>query len=104
MLSCEIPTKDMLPQDVVSINIDDPGCDLDCAMEKAFAKAEERDNAPVLLGWFDKEGQSYGPSGECCVEGEPSWLSFSYAHGGNFAVDVNQEQYVFVFRQSHGLP
>jgi hypothetical protein len=34
------------------------------------------------------------------VEGEPDWLAYALANDADLAVDVNDEQYVFVFRKS----
>lgn len=104
MLSCEIPSLGMFETDVVHLDIDEARCDLECAREAAIQKATAYDNSPQLISWFDKRSQSYFPSDECCVEGEPSWLAYGLAHGADLTVDVNDEDYVFMFRKSHGLP
>ncbi len=103
MLSCEIPTTEMLPATVVTIEAD-ADCDFDRAMKLAVAQAEARDNAPRLLGWFDRKSERFSPGDECCVEGEPSWLAFAQAKGADLTIDINKGEYVFVFRMSHGLP
>ncbi|RPJ02024.1 MAG: hypothetical protein EHM36_12885 [Deltaproteobacteria bacterium] len=103
MEACEIPRQDMLPPTVVHLEIKDPSCDFECVMKAAKVKAESYDNAPRLLSWFDKKGGSFSP-GDCCVEGEPSWLAFAQAKGADLTIDVNNEDYIFVFRMSHGLP
>lgn len=101
---CEIPNKQMLPPTVIHLEIDDPDCDFDCAFQAAADKVSEYDNCPVLLSWFDKKDEAIFPKGECCVEGEPTWLAFGEAQGADLTVDVNNEEFIFLFRKSHGLP
>jgi hypothetical protein len=102
--ACEIPSEDMLLPRVVNLELDDSQCEFDCAKEAAIAEARSYDNAPQLVSWFDKKGQHSFPEDECCVEGEPSWLAYGAAHGADLTVDVNREDYVFMFRLSHGEP
>lgn len=104
MESCEIPTKDILIPNVVHLDIDQSRCDFECAKEAALDEARSYDNAPKLVSWFDKRHQSFYPEGECCVEGEPSWLSYGAANGADLTIDIGNEDYVFMFRKSHGSP
>ena len=104
MQACEIPSEDLLAPAVVEIEITDPQCDFDCAREVAMIEARSYDNAPRLVSWFDRKRESFFPQGECCVEGEPSWLAYGAARGADLTVDVNHEDYVFMFRTSHGVP
>jgi len=103
MEACEIPSGDIRLPNVVHLGISDPQCDFDCAREAAIAEARLYDDAPELLTWFDKKRQSFYPIDECCVEGEPSWLAYATAKGADLTVDVNHEDYLFLFRSSRGL-
>lgn len=101
MQECQVPTADMLPN---PIRIQAESCDFDCAKEKAFSEAADQDNSPKLVSWFDKKHQKYVPEGECCVEGEPAWLVYGLARQADLCVDINNEEFVFLFRRSHGIP
>jgi hypothetical protein len=93
-----------LPQTVINMDIDTSDCDFDCVFNAVSERAHDFDNCPELLSWFDKSDQTYFPKGECCVEGEPSWLAFGEGQKSDLTIDVNNEEYVFLFRKSHGLP
>jgi hypothetical protein len=52
----------------------------------------------MLLSWFDKKNGRYSPYDvECCGEGKPSWVEYAKSRGGNLTIDINNEDYVFVF-------
>ncbi len=99
MLSCEIPNEDLLPSPVVHLQIEDPNCDFDCAFAAAYDRAEQYCNTPELLSWYDKNSQSHFPRGECCLEGEPSWVAFAEGNKAELTVNINDEEYVFIFRE-----
>ncbi len=99
MQDCQIPSKEILP-DPVRIKIHEESCDFDCIKQKATAKAGEVGESPELLSWFDKKRGVYSPNDECCVEGEPNWLAYALAKKADLCVDVNNEEYVFMFRDS----
>ncbi len=103
MEQCQIPKPDMLPNPV-RLKIDDETCDFDCAREKAIAQATVFDKSPRLLSWYDAKRKLYAPNDECCVPGEPNWLAYALARKADFSVDVNDEEYVFVFKGSQLLP
>ncbi len=96
---CQIPTLSMLPNPI-RIKISDESCDFECAKKKAVSKAMAYDNSPELLSWYDKKRHIYSPNDECCVEGEPNWLAFALAKNADLTIDINNEEYVFVFRKS----
>jgi hypothetical protein len=52
----------------------------------------------MLLSWFDKKSGRYSPhEAECCKEGKPSWVEYAKSRGGNLTIDINDEDFVFVF-------
>ncbi len=99
MENCQVPTLSMLPNPII-MKIADEGCDFECAKQKALSKAMAFSGSPELLGWYDGNRRVYDPDDECCVEGEPNWLAYALAKDADLAIDVNDEQYVFVFRKS----
>jgi hypothetical protein len=100
MEACEIPREDMLPRPVARLKIEDKNCAFDCVKEAAVDLAEKYGANTRLLSWFDKKGQAHSQIDECCDEGQPSWVAYAEAHDANLTVDVNQEDYVFIFHQS----
>jgi len=99
MEDCQRPTLSMLPNPIV-LKIADEGCEFECVKQKAVSKARAFSVSPELLSWYDRKRQVYAPNDECCVEGEPNWLASALAKGADLAVDVNDEEYVFVFLKS----
>ena len=100
MEACEIPGEELLPPPVVHMKIQDASCDLNCATRKATSMARKYGNEPQLLSWFDKRGETHSLLGECCVEGEPSWIASAEARNANLTVEVDGGNYVFIFHQS----
>ena len=68
--------------------------------EAAIAVAKNYGYESHLLSWFDKRGGTHSLMDECCVDGEPSWIASAEARNGNLTIDVNDEDYVFIFHQS----
>lgn len=99
MEACEIPREEILPRPVARLKIEDENCAFECAKEAAIDLAEKYGANSQLLSWFDKKGQIHSQLDECCVEGQPSWIAYAEARDANLTVDVNQEDYVFIFHQ-----
>jgi hypothetical protein len=58
----------------------------------------------MLLSWFDKKSGRYSPhEAECCPEGKPSWVEYARSRGGSLTIDINDEEFVFVFMGKPGL-
>lgn len=103
MEACEIPREDLLPAPVIHLSVEERSCDFECAKEAATALARTYGNEPRLLSWFDRKRQAHSLIDECCVEGEPSWIASAAAHDANLTIDVNREDYVFIFHQERKL-
>lgn len=102
MLACEYPHRDMLP---TPVHLKIRG-DLDFIKAQSIAKGQARAyySDPVLLSWFDKKGGRYSPhEAECCGEGKPSWVEYAKSRGANLTIDINNEDYVFLFMAKPGL-
>jgi hypothetical protein len=80
------------------------GSQLDFSEAKALADDRVRKvtSDPMLLAWFDKKEAKFSPNVTCCGDDKPTWLIYAESCGGDISVDVNDEEYVFVYRD--GLP
>jgi hypothetical protein len=104
MQQCQIPREDYLPPQVIHLTIEDERCDLECARQAAIEEAMQYDNAPRLVSWFDRRGENFSTRDRECRDGEPSWVLYAEDQGADLTIDINNEDYVFIFRKSHGLP
>lgn len=98
MTICRAVTKDVLT-DPVEIRIDNENLDFETARLLADKKAMEMASEPMLLGWYDSAMGRYSPKVECCSEHKPGWIVYSEARGGNITIDINNEQYVFIYAE-----
>jgi len=71
--------------------------DFDTARRLADKKAREISADPMLLAWYDRKAGMYSPDPVCCSYDKPGWLVYAEARGGTIAVDVNDEEYVFMY-------
>jgi hypothetical protein len=98
MQQCEIPEKEMLPNPVY-VQLDKTGLDFEYARNAAGNLAKKLYWEPMLLSWFDKNAGKYSPQDViCCAKGKLGWVEYARARGGDFTVDINHEEYVFIFR------
>ena len=104
MERCEIPKEDMLPNPVHH-KLEESGLDFERAQKAAKNLAMTYFSDAMLLSWFDRKAGRYSPQVvECCKEGgPPSWIEYATSRGGNLTIDINDEEYVFVFRGKQGL-
>ncbi len=98
MASCVPLRAEMLPNRL-SVSTCGAEIDFDGARRLADEKARERFEEPMLMAWFDSKAQRFSPNVECCQETKPSWLVYAETRGGEFSVDINDLEYVFVYRQ-----
>jgi hypothetical protein len=96
MMACERPESYMLPNPV-HLRIEE-GLDFHKAQRIAKDQAKSYYSDAMLLSWFDKKNGRYSPYDvECCADGKPSWVEYAKSRGGNLTIDINDEDYVFVF-------
>jgi hypothetical protein len=67
------------------------------AKEIADGKAKGVSSDAMLLAWFDKKTGEVSPRVECCREDKPGWLVYAESRGGKIVIDINDEEYVFVY-------
>ncbi len=101
MNTCMRFTKDMLSNPIEIIT--GPGSvDFGTARIMSDHKAKEVTDDPMLLAWFDRKAGTYSPNVICCDTSKPTWLLYAESCGGTIGVNVNDGEYVFVYRE--GLP
>ncbi len=96
MINCAYVTKWML-NNPIEVRIGDR---LDFSTAKFIADRRAREQAaePMLLAWFDKRSGKFAPAQMCCDRDKPSWLVYAETRGAQIAVDINNEDYVFLYR------
>ena len=99
MMDCNYVTRDMLAHPVV-VRVEDKSLDFAGAKALADRKARELSSDPMLIAWFDRKERRFSPDSICCDRDKPSWLVYAEARGGDISVDINNEEYVFVYRPS----
>ncbi|MDY6851653.1 MAG: AF1514 family protein [Thermodesulfobacteriota bacterium] len=68
------------------------------ALELAKDEARQRLDDPMLLAWYEQEGERFSPRVQCCGEDEPAWAVYARSRGGKLRVEVNKGEYIFIFR------
>lgn len=102
MRMCEIPNVKSLPTPV-HMRIPEA---LDFTRAQRLAKEQARSfyHDAMLLSWYDRENGRYSPHDvECCSDGKPSWVEYANSREGNLTIDINDEEYIFIFRGKPGL-
>jgi hypothetical protein len=97
MVKCHVPKADMLPNPI-HIKVEKADLDFNKALVIAKKEAEGYRVDAMLLSWYDKKRDFYSPQVECCGEDEPSWVVYAKSRGGDLTIDINDEEYVFIFR------
>ncbi len=97
MVDCKYITWDMLTNPV-SVRINDGPADFLSAKYLADHKAKELSSDPMLLAWFDRKRGTFSPDVICCGDIKPSWLVYADSRGADISVDINDLDYVFVYK------
>ena len=98
MSKCVALTRGML-RDPVHLRIDAANLDFPVARKFADRCARELCPEPMLLAWFEQRSGRFSPQVPCCREDKPPWLTYAEARGGDLVIDINDEEYVFVYRR-----
>ena len=84
------------------LNIDYNDLNFESARNAARERVKTYDSDPMLVGWYDRKGGKESPSEGCEEEeSDPAWVSYAKAHGGNLTVNVNDGEYIFIYRSEH---
>lgn len=77
------------------------GGDVDFAEAREAAEQFiiDRITDPILIAWYDgKRNEEHPKVPEC--QHKPGWLSYAEGHGGRLRVDINEDEYSFIFAES----
>jgi hypothetical protein len=96
MPGCVELTKEMLSSPF-ELSISDNDLTFSEAREIADRKAFEINPDAMLLAWFDRKSGTFSPRVECCSDKKPGWLVYAESRGGEIVIDINDEEYVFVY-------
>ena len=103
MVECKTPSEQELPG-VVPLKMEGPDLNIDKAKEAAKRFAHTYVSDPELVGWYDGNSNKFEREGETCGDGKPDWIEYARSKGGNLTVNVNGEQFVFIFRGVQTFP
>ncbi len=96
MTSCQEIRRDMLNAPIEILT--DHSVGFAEARTLADEKVRNAVEAPMLLAWFDRNARRFSPDVICCGTDKPTWLVYAESRGGTISVDINNEEYVFVYR------
>ncbi len=99
MTNCKHLTKEMLNHPV-QMRVDDMRLNFCSAKAIADRKAHEMSSDPMLVAWFDRNGGKFSPDTICCDREKPSWLVYAESRGADISVDINDQDYVFVYKSA----
>ena len=99
MTDCKYITKDMLSHPVM-LRVNDVSLDYFSAKILADRKAKELSSDPMLMAWFDRNSGTFAPDSICCDRDKPSWLVYAESRGADISVDINDQDYVFVYKDA----
>lgn len=82
----------------------EPGAlDFDTAQTIADKKVKSLCPNPQLVSWYDATTGKSHPAVESSYSGKPGWLLYAESCHGDVTVDINDEQYVFVYSSRYRL-
>jgi hypothetical protein len=96
MIECIALQKDML-KNPIHIRVDDE-LDFTRAKQLADREAQKLAGDPMLLAWYNAKTGEFSPPVTCCGEDRPAWLIYAESRGGSICIDINEEEFVFVYR------
>ena len=103
MRACEIPKEESLFTPV-HLKLEGRELDFQRAERAAINLARAYYTEPVVLSWYDGKKGIFSPGDvERCVEGKPGWVDYAKSRGGNLTIDINDEEYVFIFQGKPNL-
>ncbi|WP_157067451.1 AF1514 family protein [Desulfosarcina cetonica] len=49
------------------------------------------------MSWYDATTGDHYPDMECTAAGKPGWLDYAEARNCDMTVDINDEQFIFIY-------
>ncbi|MDY6879004.1 MAG: AF1514 family protein [Desulfatiglans sp.] len=96
MSECRKVTREVLT-DPIDLKIKRDNLDFPTAKMIADQRAAEIAGEPMLLGWYNSHTSRFSPDVVCCSEEKPGWIVYAESRGGNITIDINAEEYVFIY-------
>ncbi len=90
--------KDMLRKPI-HVRVEEE-LDFSRAKELADREARKKSADPMLLAWYAGKTGEFSPNVPYCGKDKPGWLVYAESRGGDICIDINDEEYVFVYRSS----
>jgi hypothetical protein len=81
----------------VKIKTDQQSLDFDTAQCMADEKAKSLCPDPMLVSWYNATTGECHPDTKTCCAGKPGWLDYAESRNCDMTVDINDEQYVFIY-------
>ncbi len=82
--------------ETVNLTIEGKEVEYELARRLSEAEASRIIDSPMLVAWFDgKKGEEHPSVPECLHK--PGWIAYAEGHGGRVRVDVNDDEYSFIF-------
>jgi hypothetical protein len=78
--------------------------DFKTAQSLADKKAKERIADPMLLAWYDGNIGTHSPNISYGAQDKPSWLMYAQSRGGHVEITINNQEYVFVYKERSAYP
>ena len=81
----------------VKIRSEQPDLDFLTAQSMADEKVKSLCPDPMLISWYNATtGESYPTDNGGCT-GKPGWLNYAESRNCDMTVDINDEQFVFIY-------
>lgn len=82
----------------VKIKADPSGLDFMAARDIADEKVNSLSSDSILISWYNATTGESHPDGKNRCAGKPGWLSHAELSKCDMTVDINDEQFVFIYR------
>ena len=99
MVEIRSDKRSSFAHETVSLQIADHDLDFTKASNLARARAREINKDAMMLAWFNRRSKKGFPDYDCGAGNTPPWRVFAEARGANLTVDVNDGEYIFMYRR-----
>lgn len=86
----------------IKLKVEDDNLDFQMARQIADEKADGLSGQATMLSWYNGNTGEFYPQQGGRKAGCPGWISYAKQRGGDMTIDINDEQFVFVY-QSRSL-
>jgi len=81
-----------------TVNIEASETVLDYARAKKLAEIEAENilQEPMIIAWYDRKKNEEHPHVPECQH-KPGWIAYAEGHEGKLQVNINKDEYCFIF-------